>query len=76
MIFDESARGSESTKMPLAEVKFLPEKFIGVIATEIYGNKVGLFFWTEDPFVIMIESKELADSYRKFFNLLWETAKE
>jgi len=76
IIFDESVRGTESTKMPLAEVRFLPEKFIGVMATAIYGNKVELFVWTEDPFVIMIESKELTDSYRKFFDLLWETAKK
>jgi sugar-specific transcriptional regulator TrmB len=76
IIFNENVKGTERAKMPLAEVKFLPEEFIGVTDTIIYGNKVELFIWTEDPFVIMIESKELADSYRKFFNLLWKTAKK
>ena len=76
IIFNESARGSERTKMPLAEVRFLPEKFEEVTDTIVYGNKTELFIWTEDPFVIMIESKELADSYRRFFNLLWITARK
>jgi len=75
IIFNEKQRGTERTKMPLSEIKFLPEKYIGITDTIIYGNKVELFIWTEDPFVIMIESKELADSYRKFFNLLWKIAK-
>jgi sugar-specific transcriptional regulator TrmB len=76
IIFDESFRGAEIAKMPLAEVRFLPKKFIGVMSTSVYGNKVELFVWTEDPFVIVIESEELADSYRKFFDILWGTAKK
>lgn len=75
IIFYEGVRGTEVSKMPLAEVKFLPEEFKGIIDTIVYGNKVELFIWTEDPFVIMIESGELADSYKKFFNLLWKIAK-
>ena len=75
IIFDESARASIK-KMPLAEIKFLPKEYSGVTATVIYGNRVQLFIWAEDPFVMMIESKDVADSYKKFFNILWRTAKK
>ncbi len=76
IIFYESAKGTKRARLPLAEVKFLPDEYKGIIDTIIYGNKVELFFWTDDPFVIMIESSELSDSYRKLFNLLWKIAKE
>jgi sugar-specific transcriptional regulator TrmB len=75
IIYYESVRGTEKARIPMAEVKFLPDEFKGIIDTIIYGNKVELFFWTEDPFVVMIESNELSESYRKFFNLLWKIAK-
>lgn len=75
IIFDESARGTKRAKLPLAETRFLPKKFKTITDTIIYGDKVELIIWTEDPFVVMIESKELADSYRNFFNVLWKTAK-
>ena len=41
-------------------------------ATNIYGNKVALIVWSENPFVVLIESKEIADSYRKKFEMLWK----
>jgi hypothetical protein len=41
---------------------------------EIYGNKVAIFDWTEPITTIIIEKKGIADSYRKYFNLLWKIA--
>ena len=54
--------------------KFIPKEFFPPTPTAIYGNKVGFLVW--DPLnVVVIENKDLADSYRKWFNLLWKTAK-
>jgi len=41
----------------------------------VYGNKVAIFLWGNPNHLILIESKEAANSYRKQFELLWKLAK-
>lgn len=60
----------------VTEYRFLPEKYMGSSAFEVYGNRVGIFLLTEPKYLILIESKEVADSYRKQFELLWKLAKK
>ncbi|MBN2421522.1 hypothetical protein JXB27_04555 [Candidatus Woesearchaeota archaeon] len=62
-------------KIPLSEVKYLPKEMDSPSATNIYGNKVAIILWTEEPVAILIDQKEIADSYRSYFELLWKTAK-
>jgi HTH-type transcriptional regulator, sugar sensing transcriptional regulator len=52
----------------------IPKKYFNPTPTIIYGNKVMINIM--EPFVcILIEQKELADSYRGHFEMLWEIAK-
>lgn len=54
-------------------VEFLPEEFSGnPTVIGIYGNKVVNFIFGEEVFAFSIESKELADSYKKYHKYLWE----
>lgn len=62
-------------KVPLAEIRYLPEEYYSHTATNIYGDKVAIILWTEEPFAILIRQKEVADSYRKYFELMWRIAK-
>jgi sugar-specific transcriptional regulator TrmB len=62
-------------KIPLSEIKYLPKEIDSPTATNIYGNNVAIILWSEEPFAILIKQKEIADSYRNYFNLLWKTAK-
>jgi len=52
----------------------LPEKLYSSVAWWLYGNKMVLVFWSEEPLAVLIESAELAKSYRHFFELVWNTA--
>lgn len=56
--------------------KFLPKKYIGNAAFEVYGNKVAIFLWGLPNYLILIENKDIADSYRKQFELIWRIAKK
>jgi len=59
--------------MKYETIKFLPKEFNGspnVIF--IYGDKVANLLFTEEFFAFVIESKELADSYRKYHQYLWD----
>lgn len=62
-------------KIPLSEIKYLPSSYDSPSATNIYGNKVAIILWTEEPFAILINQKEIADSYRNYFELMWKQAK-
>lgn len=63
----------ESNEKMLRESKFVPlDKFSlsGEIAT--YGNNVSISEFRKKPFGVMIESEEIANSFKAIFDLLWE----
>ncbi|MBR9677166.1 TrmB family transcriptional regulator [Candidatus Woesearchaeota archaeon] len=74
IIFDEGAR-EKIHKIPLANIKFVPEEYSTPTATNVYGNTVSIIIWSQNPYAILIRDKEVADSYRKYFNLMWSIAK-
>lgn len=53
--------------------KFLPKKIIGNTAFEVYGNKVAIFLWGDPNHLILIENKEVAESYRNQFLMMWNS---
>ncbi len=54
-------------------IKYLPYKLpTGII---IFGDKVATLVWREIPRAFVIQSKQVADSYKKFFEDMWRIAK-
>ncbi len=75
-IYDESSRGFKYTKNPLLEVRYLSDESCSHAALRVYGHKtVIMLLDTKEPLAIMIEKKEIADGYRKYFEVLWKSAK-
>ena len=60
--------------MKLTEVKILPKEYMTPTHISIVGDKVGIILWSEEPLGILIENKEIADSFRSYFKLLWNIA--
>ena len=58
------------------EIRGLSNDFISLSSTLVYGNKIAILLWAEEPLAIVIESSEISQSYRNYFNMLWKTAKE
>ncbi|MFH1510928.1 MAG: helix-turn-helix domain-containing protein, partial [Candidatus Woesearchaeota archaeon] len=58
-------------KVPDADIRYLPKQYSSHAATNVYGDKVAIILWTENPLAILISQKEIAESYRKYFELLW-----
>jgi hypothetical protein len=76
IIFDESARKEKYLgKIPISEIRFLPKKYSNPVAINIYSDKVAIVVWTEEPAAILIKNREVADGYRKYFELMWSIAK-
>ena len=63
-------------KLPHSEFRFLPKSFETPTSTEIYGDKVIIMILLPaDPMAIMIESKIIAENFRRYFYTLWNNAK-
>lgn len=57
------------------QYKELDESYIGNTAQIIYNDKVAIFILGTPFYLIVIQNKEVANTYRKQFELLWKMAK-
>lgn len=60
---------------PHFEAKSIPAESYTNAPLWLYGNKVALVFWREEPLAIVIEDADLAKTYRNFFEAAWKSAK-
>jgi hypothetical protein len=60
----------------LFETKFLPKDVENPTIINIYGDRVVNVLWKgEESICFMLINKEIADSYRNYFNYLWKISK-
>ncbi len=58
------------------DYRFLPEQLISSTSLVVWGNKTGVFVWSEPYYLIVIENQEIAKSNLTHFNYLWSIAEE
>lgn len=76
IIFNEKLRKKKSkAEFPMAKLRFNDHIYETPATTWIYGNKVAIVVWSEQPITTLIRSKEVAQSYRQFFKILWNDSK-
>jgi sugar-specific transcriptional regulator TrmB len=63
------------SRQELFEGRSIPEQHFANVVWWLYGNKMAIVFWREEPLAILIEDEELARVYKNFFNIVWKTAK-
>jgi len=63
------------SRVPMSEIRYLPKKYFNPLAINIYGDKVAIILWKKEPMGIVIKEKEVADSYRQYFELMWKVSK-
>lgn len=73
-IYNESAKNRIEylNSLPYTRAAYLPKEYDSPATTTIYGDKVAIFIWSENPLGILIEDKRMAKSYRNYFKLLWK----
>lgn len=60
-----------------ADIRYLPSEYQTPTATNIYGDRVAMIHWSKErPFAILIKDEDIAEGYRKYFELLWKIAKK
>lgn len=76
MIYNESARKKE-LKIPLAEIRYVQDKYASPLSIAIYGDNINILIFNQDnPLAIHIKSREIAQSFMNYFNLMWAVGKE
>jgi sugar-specific transcriptional regulator TrmB len=72
LLFAEGFKSPNSA----AEIKHLPIEYLSPIRTMIYGDKIAIVDFNKSVTTIIIHNREIAESYRKHFELLWKIAKK
>jgi HTH-type transcriptional regulator, sugar sensing transcriptional regulator len=68
-------RINQLNKWKYTEARYFPGKYDSAVTTNICGDKVILVSWDGEISVIEIENKDIAESYRNYFDILWKKAK-
>lgn len=63
--------GKDREETPLTEVKYMPPSVITPATIQIFHDYVVISLLTDHPLVVMIQNKSIADSFREYFNMLW-----
>jgi hypothetical protein len=72
---DSIKRVRELDEMDFTEARYLPSSYNSMISTNICGEKVVLVLWEMPISTIVIENKAVAETYRNYFEILWNEAK-
>ncbi|MFA6462009.1 MAG: helix-turn-helix domain-containing protein [Candidatus Woesearchaeota archaeon] len=77
-VFDDSVRvgGMKIAENFLTKIRYLNKEFAQFQETVIVGDLVTIAVFSENPYALLIKDKNVADSYRKYFGILWKQAKE
>ena len=59
------------------DYRFLHTDYLSPIMTLVFGNKVALVNWVKDnPSLILIQSRDIAETYKQYVLNLWKLAKK
>jgi len=64
----------ELKRVPISEIRYMPQKYANPLAINIYKDKVAIILWKKEPFAIVIKNPEIANSYRMYFELMWRAS--
>lgn len=77
VLFDHRLKGKKITQLSLMACRFLPETYSGPKVINIYADRVVNVLWQgNEPLCFMVINKDIADSYRKWFKLLWNNSSQ
>lgn len=77
IIYNEKIRAKKSkANFPILHMRFNSQVYDTPATTWIYGDKVAIIVWSHQPIATLMRSKDVADSYRQFFSILWNSSKE
>ncbi len=75
LLFNKSlAFWKAERKYPKATTRYTNAGVDPLTETIIRNDMIGIIIWTEKPLGTLIYQKEAAESYDKFFEMMWDAA--
>lgn len=76
IIYNANAReyGKIRTGMKLTEVKYLPNELVSPNWIDIFSDAILFVILTENPIAFVVRDKELAKSFKSYFEIMWKTS--
>lgn len=71
----EDIEYAKMVKSPNHKVRIMPKGMKAPIDFAIYGNKVAIFSIKKELFAVIIESQDVAESFKSFHKLAWQSAR-
>lgn len=59
-----------------SHLRYLPDIEKSDAVTNIYGDKIAIIIWTEEPEAVVIENKAAAEAYKSYFDFMWKNGKK
>ncbi len=69
-------KGREELDSRTSNHRYLPAIAESPAVTNIYGDKIAILVWTDEPEGIIIENAAAAKAYKSYFDFMWEHAKD
>jgi sugar-specific transcriptional regulator TrmB len=79
MIFNEAYRKGHKRKLsslPFCDVRYIENFNTSPMSQYIYGDRVAIVVWGDNPVGILIKEKAVADGFRQSFEILWKIGQE
>lgn len=77
IIYNEKIRKEKlKAGFKILKMRFISKIYETPATTWIYGDKIAIIVWSDQPIATLIRSKEVAKSYKQFFDILWNNSKE
>ncbi len=76
IIIDEKATPllKMTKKHKSVNARTLSQEHMTPSEVDIYGDKVAIILWAKEPQAFVIKNKQIANSFKKYFELLWKVA--
>lgn len=69
-------KGREEIDTSKKNYRYAPGIKESPAVTNIYGNKVAIIIWTDEPEGIIIENAAAAKAYKSYFDFMWKHSKD
>jgi len=75
VVYNEGVR-KLGLKIPLTEMRYVPEEYSSPIQFTVYGDNVNLLIYSDIPVAIHIQNSDIAKSFMNHFKLMWAIGKK
>ena len=68
-------KGRAELDKKTSEYRYAPAISESPAVTNIYGDKIAIIIWTDEPEAIVIENPASAKAYKSYFDFMWKSSK-